>query len=236
MKINCVIVDDEPENLKYLQQIVEDINDVVIVKSFTDATSFSEGCKDISFDMCILDNYLPDGKGLELARSLTRKKIIFVSAHDISAYEAYDVNAIDVLKKPVSPDKLKNAIKKCRNKIINERGYVFFKTLEGNMRFKWEDIIYISTRKDTQSKSIVTKDGAVTTVKMDFEKMLLKLPNNLFCQASKSHILNTQYFKSLRDRESIILAFKQNNNDTIISTSGVFLENLKKLVGLPDDD
>ena len=236
MKINCVIVDDEPENLKYLQQIVEDINDVVIVKSFTDANSFVNSYKDLAFDMCILDNHLPDGKGLELARRLLHKKVIFVSAHDISAHEAYDVNAIDVLKKPVSPDKLRTAIKKCRDKIINEKGYVFFKTADGNMKFKWEDIIYITTTEDSQSKNIVTTDGVVRTGKIDFTTMLSKLPANLFCQASRSHVLNTQYFKSFRNNESIVLTFKENNKNIIISTGGIFLENVKKLVGYQEDD
>ena len=209
MKINCVIVDDEPENLKYLQQIVEDINDVVIVKSFTDANSFVNSYKDLAFDMCILDNHLPDGKGLELAKRLMHKKVIFVSAHDISAHEAYDVNAIDVLKKPVSKERLQAAIKKCRDKIINEKGFAFFKTSEGNMKFKWQDIIYIKTGGESQAKLFITTEGEVRALKLDFEYILSKLPDDLFCQVSKSHIINTQYFKTLKDAETIVLNFKE---------------------------
>lgn len=99
MKINCVIVDDEPENLKYLQQIVEDIDTVEIVKSFTTGMSFLEGLKDLKVDMCILDNKLPDIDGVELAKKLKSIKVIFVSAHEISAYDAFAVNAVDVLRK-----------------------------------------------------------------------------------------------------------------------------------------
>ena len=234
MKINCVIVDDEPENLKYLQQIVEDINDVVIVKSFTDANSFLSDYKNISFDMCILDNHLPDGKGLELARSLTQKKIIFVSAHDISAYEAYDVNAIDVLKKPVDSYRLKYAIKKCRDKIMNEKGFVLFATEHGKTRFKLEDIVYIETITDCPNKKIITKVGdTIKTGKLTFPEILQKLPADIFCQINASTILNTNYFKTLGKENRIKLTFDDNTKSPSYEyCNDKYLSNFKKLVGL----
>ncbi len=236
MKINCVILDDEPENLKYLQQITEDINDVVIVKSFSDATSFLKEIVNIQFDMCILDNHLPDGTGIEVAKTLRNKKIIFVSAHDIDAYEAFDLNAIDVIKKPVSKQRLQEAIKKCRNKIINEKGFVFFNTNEGIRRFKWEEIVYITTEDRSQSKLIITKDDKVKTSKLDFDKMLSKLPDNLFCQVHKSFLLNTQYFKSLINNETIVLNHREENRSVKIETGGKYVDQLKRMVGLENTD
>ena len=234
MKINCIILDDEPENLKFLQQIVEDIDDVHIVRSFTDAQSFTEQIKKLDFDMCILDNKLPDGSGLELAKKLRKKKIVFVSAHNISAHEAYDIGAIDVLTKPVNPARLREAIKKCRDKIIYEKGYVFFKTIGGETKFKWEEIIYITTAEDSQCKLIFTNDGEIRTAKMDFDDILSKLPNSLFCKISKSHLLNTQYFKAFRDRDTIVLNHKINNKNIVLETGGKYLGNVRKLVGIVD--
>lgn len=234
MKINCVIVDDEPENLKYLQQVVEDINDVVIVKSFTDAISFINDYKELAFDMCILDNHLPDGKGLELAKRLVHKKVIFVSAHDISAHEAYDVNAIDVLKKPVSPDKLRTAIKKCRDKIINEKGYVAFSTEQGKTRFKLDDIVYIETINDTACKMIITNNGErLKTIKYSLLEILQKLPTNIFCQVNSAAILNTNYFKTLGKENRIRLTFDDRTKDPAYEyCTDKYLPDFKKLVGL----
>jgi len=198
MKINCIIVDDEPENLKYLQQIIEDIDDVEIVKSFTDGSSFLESIPNIKFDMCILDNRLPDINGVDCAKKLRGKKIIFVSAHDIAAHDAFEVNAIDVLKKPVSKSRLEAAVKKCRNLIINEKGYVFIKTnTHGKMRFKLDDIIYITSDENNQYKKIITKEGEqIKTLKTSLEELIIKLPNDKFCIINKREILNTYYFKS----------------------------------------
>ncbi|MBI3234875.1 MAG: response regulator, partial [Bacteroidetes bacterium] len=122
MKINCVIIDDEAENLKYLQQIIEDIDNVEVIKSYTSGESFLEEAPNLKFDICVLDNRLPNITGIECAKKLRGKKIIFVSAHEVSAHDAFDIKAIDVLKKPVIKDRLENAIRKARNLILNEKG------------------------------------------------------------------------------------------------------------------
>lgn len=237
MKINCIIVDDEPENLKYLQQIVEDIEDVEIVKSFTDGASFLEGVKTLKFDMCILDNRLPDISGVDCAKVLKGKKVIFVSAHDVAAHDAFEVNAIDVLKKPVSKARLESAVKKCRNIIINEKGYVFFKTSShGKMRFILNDIIYIKTDDNSQYKIIVTKDNEeIKTQKITLEDLMLKLPNDKFCIINKKEILNSYYFKSFieKDRISIKLTKEEKSKRSYIELDigEKYLTQLKALIG-----
>jgi DNA-binding LytR/AlgR family response regulator len=237
MRISCVIVDDEPENLKYLQQIVEDIENVEIVKSYTDGLSFLEGVKTIKFDMCILDNKMPDITGVECAKLLKGKKVIFVSAHDVAAHDAFDVNAIDVIKKPVSKSRLEAAIKKCRNIIINEKGFVFFKTSTlGKMRFVLSDIVYIRTDENPQYKVIVTKDGEeIKTQKTTLEDMMSKLPQDKFCIINKKEILNTHYFQSFieKDRISIKLMREVKSKKMAIELDigDKYLTNLKTLVG-----
>lgn len=238
MKINCVIVDDEPENLKYLQQIIEDIDAVEIVRSFSDGFSFIEGIKELKFDMCILDNRLPDITGVELAKKLKNIKLIFVSAHDISAYDAFGVNAVDVLKKPVTKERLELAIKKCRDKIINEKGYVFLKTSEGKTRFKLDDIVFIRSEEDSASayKYIMTKDGEETrTMKITLEKVMKKLPNDRFCFVNRSTILNTLYFKTFGKEDQIFLDFKIKNKQKCLVSSGNYLNDLKQIIGFEID-
>lgn len=230
MKINCVIVDDESENLKYLQQIIEDIDNVEVIKSFTDGESFVEEAKTIKFDICVLDNRLPNMSGLECAKQLRGKKIIFMSAHEVSAHDAFDVKAIDVLKKPVIKDRLENAIRKARNIILNEKGLVFIKTnSHGRMRFKLEDIIYITTDKDNSKyKTIICTDGdEVKTQKCTLEDLMDRLPSDRFCIVNKFEILNTIYFKSFVDQDTI--SVHKAKKKLIIGEK--FLDGLKKTLG-----
>ncbi len=206
MKIKCVILDDEAENLKSLQQVIDNIDDVEVVRSFTDATTFTEGIKQISFDMCIMDNHLPDGKGVDLAKSLKGKKIIFVSAHDFSAYDAFDSNAIDVIRKPVTTERLEKAIKKCRDKIINDKGYVFLKTTEGKTKFSLDDIICIETDEiNSEYKWIMCSNGDKTkTNKITFPDLLQKLPAERFFELNKQCIVNIIFIKSFGKDDTVI--------------------------------
>lgn len=232
MKINCVIVDDIAENLRSLQNIIEEIDGVEVVKSFTDAKSFKEGINSIVFDMCILDNHLPDGTGIELAKKLRGKKVIFVSAHEISAYDAFDLNAVDVLKKPVSPDRLKLAIKKCRDKIMNEKGYVYIQTFElGKTRFKLDDIIYFKTKKD--GKYIVTKqDEKLLTGRKSLEQLMEKLPENRFCIINKGEILNHSYLKAFKEKDLIVIDYLDEDKNYIELTVGdKFINTLNLKIG-----
>ena len=232
MKINCVIVDDEPENLKYLQQIVEDIDTVEIVKSFTTGMSFLEGVKDLKVDMCILDNKRPDIDGVELAKKLKSIKVIFVSAHEISAYDAFAVNAVDVLRKPVTKDHLERAVRKCRDQIIIEKGYVFFKTTEGKTRFKLDDIVYIRSEENSAYKFIITRDGdEIKTLKTSLAELLEKLPDDRFCYINRATILNSLYFKTFGKEDRVFLDFKIKNRQVSIDSGEKYVENLKQLIG-----
>ena len=237
MKINCIIVDDEPENLKYLQQIVEDIDDVEIIRSFTDGSSFLEGIKSLKFEMCILDNRLPDISGVECARALKDKKIIFVSAHELPADVAFDLNAIDVLRKPVTKERLELAVKKCRNKIVNDKGYVFIKTSAlGKMRFKLDDIVYIKTDENPQYKIIVTKEGEeIKTQKYSLEDLMNRLPDEQYIVISKKEILNSTYFRSFKGKDLILLnhftMINGKKKDVELTVSEKCEDALKSLVG-----
>lgn len=238
MKIKCIILDDEAENLKALQQVIDDIDDIEVVRSFTDATTFIDGIKTISFDMCILDNHLPDGRGVDLARALKGKKIIFVSAHEVSAYEAFDVNAIDVIKKPVTRDRLERAIKKCRDRIINEQGYVFLKTSEGKTKFNLDEIVIIGPDvNNSDYKCILSTNGDKTrTNKITFDDLLKKLPEERFFELNKQCIVNISHIKSFGKEDAVIFNHmtKERNKDVLLSLVGTdkTIRKIKEALGV----
>jgi DNA-binding LytR/AlgR family response regulator len=237
MRINCVIVDDEPANLKGLQQIVSGIDQVEVVQSFTDGRSFLDSIGRFSFDMCILDNQLPDINGVELAKRLGGKKIIFVSAHEVSASDAFDVNAVDVLKKPVLPERLEKAVRKCRDKIVQERGYVYLRTdLLGKTRFRLEDIVCVESVEG--KKVLFTRDGESYTLgRTSFEEILEKLPETQFCALSKASIIGIAFLKAYKGKEVVVLDFKERgkNNWKELESSGIYLRQLKQKSGSESD-
>jgi DNA-binding LytR/AlgR family response regulator len=121
MVLKALIVDDEYPARQELRYLLEQIKDVEVVG---EAAGASEGLKLIQaleYDILFLDINLPGINGLDMATTLHNlthaPHVIFVTAYDNYAVDAFDVNAVDYLLKPVSKMRLKKAIDKVINKV-----------------------------------------------------------------------------------------------------------------------
>lgn len=120
--IRAIIIDDEAQVVKDLVGLIRlYCDDVELVGK---AYSFSEGIQLIQEaqpDLVFLDIRLDEGTGMDLLRQLGSWdfRVIFVTAFDQYAIEAFKFNAIDYLLKPVDPDELINAIERTRHALVN---------------------------------------------------------------------------------------------------------------------
>jgi two-component SAPR family response regulator len=112
--VKVVIVDDERLAIVRIQQIIESREEVEIVGAFTKQSQLLEEFPRLAPDVAFLDIDMPGMNGLELAASLLEMngdlEIVFVTAYDQYALEAFRVNAIDYLLKPVDEDGLVNTL------------------------------------------------------------------------------------------------------------------------------
>lgn len=111
-------VDDEPPALDELRYQLECSPLVGRVDVAADATEGLRRLRDRRYDAVFLDVRMPGLDGMELARLLRRfaepPAVVFVTAHDGHALEAFDVRACDYLLKPVAPDRLAEALERVR--------------------------------------------------------------------------------------------------------------------------
>src|SRR5690625_4996416 len=114
--ISVLAVDDEPpalDELVYLLDKDPNVDRVVAAHDGTDALRVLEG-DDI--DAVVLDIRMPGLSGLDLARVLARFRrppvVLFVTAYDEHAVDAFDVRAVDYVMKPYRPDRLAEAIRR----------------------------------------------------------------------------------------------------------------------------
>lgn len=121
MKIRTVIVDDEPlarEGLKGLLAVVPDIE---IVGEFGSASEVRGALPAMSVDLLLLDVQMPRMSGLRLLELLDLEPlplVVFVTAHDSFAVEAFDTRAVDYVLKPVNPARLVRAIDRVRDQLL----------------------------------------------------------------------------------------------------------------------
>ena len=113
MKPRVYLVDDEPLALERLRRLLERTGRVEIVGSTTEPETAVAALTADPVDVCFLDIQMPKLNGFEVLGRLRRQPIvIFTTAYDQYALQAFGVNSVDYLLKPIGPDSLDDALDK----------------------------------------------------------------------------------------------------------------------------
>lgn len=110
-----VLVEDEPMSLATLEDMLMDFGDrVEIVGRAATIAQARRVIAEVNPDLVFLDIYLPDGDGFEIVKHFPNRtfKIIFTTAYDQYALQAFSVAAIHYLLKPIHPDLLAEALER----------------------------------------------------------------------------------------------------------------------------
>ncbi|MCO5248147.1 MAG: response regulator transcription factor [Chitinophagales bacterium] len=194
-KLKCVLLDDELPGLAYLKMLCEQIPDVKVVKAFNDSTKFLNEIANLEFDFCILDIEMPNIDGLQIANLLKGKPFFFVTAYKEYASDAFDLNAIDYVRKPIHKDRLRQAIEKVKknltNTTLNEKKFAQLNTNKGKTILFFDTIAYIKTAENDSRDKVVTLFGEEEIIikNITFSVLLKLLPIDQFCQINKSEIV-----------------------------------------------
>ncbi len=112
--LNVVIIDDEKPAVDVLKLLLEGTGEVRIIDSFTSAVQALPKICMLKPDVVFLDIEMPEMTGLELAEKIIEEnndiEIVFVTAYDKYALEAFRVNAIDYILKPLSSEDISKVI------------------------------------------------------------------------------------------------------------------------------
>ena len=118
MSIRAVVVDDEQLARNELCFQLDQLGDVEIVGQAGDGLQAPDLIEALQPDVVLLDVQMPGRTGFEVARELVDRgilsRVVFVTAYDQHAIEAFEVNAVDYLLKPVAPARLAQTIARVR--------------------------------------------------------------------------------------------------------------------------
>lgn len=113
MKIDCIIVDDEPKALELLEKYIAKVPLLCLKKKCFDAFEALEHVRAQPVNLIFLDVSLPELSGMELAGMLAASQpIVFTTAYPEHALQGYEYNAIDYLLKPFSFNRFVQAVNK----------------------------------------------------------------------------------------------------------------------------
>jgi len=248
--LNCIIIEDEPLATELLAHQLKGHNQIRLMGTFTDGYSGLKAIQKLNPDLVFLDIDLPKLTGLELLELLdTPPMIIFTTAYNQYAIEAFEKNAIDYLLKPYSTKRLFDAIDKASKKEKHTDSQIS----------KHQDIITtINESEENKLDRIAVKDKSeihlidindiyFLEAKDDYvsietkEKSFLKnarlkfyeknLNPKQFIRVHRSYIVNTDYIRKIEpySKDSYMLLLKDNKK-VYVSRTGLQL--LKGILNL----
>ena len=119
--LKAMIVDDEAPARSELRFLLDELGQTEVVAEAASVREAIEKMKEYPCDVIFLDVNMPEATGLKLAEALQHLKyppaVVFVTAYSEYALEAFKVNAVDYLVKPVETDRLSQAIARVRESV-----------------------------------------------------------------------------------------------------------------------
>lgn len=198
--IQCLVVDDEPVAREILESHLAKINMVHVVGSCKSALEAFNMINTKRVDLIFLDINMPEISGLSFAKSINKNiKIIFTTAYREYAVEGFDLQAVDYLLKPISFERLLQAINKyldenmpvktaLTTEIIPERSdHIFVRSDRKMIKISFCDINYIESLSDYIK--IHLTDKTVITREM-ISSIEAKLPQQDFLRIHRSFIVS----------------------------------------------
>ena len=222
--MRVVVVDDEELAREELCFQLEQLGTEEVVAQAGNGLEAIAAVERHEPDLVFLDIQMPGLTGFEVARRLLQRDdespaLIFVTAFDQHAIEAFEVNAVDYLLKPVDASRLEQALQRARRRLSSERAgrgplndqlerivkmmsgrqirrdQVAVKVGERFMLVQAEDIIYASLADE--SINIVTGHVAGSSNYRTLDDLQARLDPDVFWRVHRSHLVNINKIKEI---------------------------------------
>lgn len=213
MKINCLIIDDEPAAQSILKIFIEKIDFLSLVAICNNAVeALSELKSNSEIDLLFLDINMPKISGLSFYKSLQNPPfVIFTTAYPEYAVDGFNVNAADYLLKPFSFDRFFTSINKVVDKLnvkttlTTSEESIIIKVDKRLHKVTISSIFFIEAFGD-YVKIYLENEFLLTNNRL--KNILTLLPNKMFVQVHKSYATNLRKVTIIEGNQILINQYK----------------------------
>ncbi|OYU80715.1 MAG: DNA-binding response regulator [Flavobacterium sp. BFFFF1] len=218
MRINTVIIDDEPLAIEVLKKFSETTQGIEIVATFTNPVAAIKYLSENKVDLVFLDIEMPLINGVDLVDALNHKpNLIFTTAFPQYAIEGFNLDAVDYLLKPVSYKRFLKAVNKItktlpegdgqqplnyQKKSASEHRFIFVKSDYENLKVNIHEITYIEGLKDYLKINLC--NGKYVLTLSNFSSLIQKIDTPDFIRTHNSFIVNLNYVVSIQKNKVLV--------------------------------
>src|SRR5690554_3492584 len=195
-ELRIVIADDEAPARKRMRELLAEIGQAVVIGEAKNGEEAVRLAQDASVDVVMLDIRMPGMDGIEAALHIQKldspPAIVFTTAYDAYAVQAFEMNAIDYLLKPIRLDRLRTALDKAKKlnlvqtdtlRPLQKKRTHFSATERGRvLLIPVEDVIYLRAELKyitlrTRERECLIEDS-LTSIEQEFEEHFVRVHRN----------------------------------------------------------
>ena len=209
--MNTLIVDDNKIARTTMKQLASQVKDITLVGECANAMDAYNLLQEQPVDLVLLDIEMPGMTGLELTKNLGNKRpvIIFTTSKKEYAAEAFELNVVDYIVKPVTPARFIQAVDKAREILqsnteefkLNDEEFIFIRDSNIVRRLKLDDILFAEAMGDYVKLYTPQKFFAIHTTLKAVEE---RLPASKFLRVHRSYIVALSKIDTIQDGALVI--------------------------------
>lgn len=239
-KFKALVIDDEQLARKAIISLLKDYPAIVVAGEADGANQAARLIAEHKPDLLFLDIQMPGKTGFDLLNDVGYQgRVIFITAYDEFALRAFEVNALDYLMKPISPERFKKAIDR-----LNEEKEEHAPPLKQDLRYddrlfllmgkhmvflKISSIVYIQAEGDYTQ--ITTADGRKGLILKSMKEWNERLPESHFCRIHRSYIINLDFVELIEKEYNYDFSVKLKNCEKTLVMSRRYARVLKDKMG-----
>lgn len=239
MALKTIIIDDEPFARSDLSNMLLSYKEVEIAGEAGNLVDAREQLAKTRFDLVFLDICLRGGTGFELIPFINPSaKIVFITGHDEYAIQAFEINALDYLLKPVSRDRLKKTLMRIEPRMeksdFRSSDHGILVHFNSGHQFVFPDNIVVVLSLGGNYICVHLKNNERLLCRKTLKEWESILPDSEFLRIHRSIIINTNCIKCIsheRDGSLRVYLFNQSKSYTVSRRMAPRLK--KRMMKLP---
>ena len=207
MKINCIVVEDEPLAIERVKGFILKLPFLNLLATFNNALEALAFLKSNKVDLLFLDIHIGEISGIHLLESATiTSQVIITTAYHEYALKGFDLQICDYLLKPYTFERFVQAVDRAKynlskDEITNNKKFIFVKTEYRLDKILLSELLYIEGMKDYRRIHTINRRVMTLQTFNDFEK---EISSSIICRVHKSFMISLDKIESVeRDRIKI---------------------------------